>query len=263
VAAADLNATIIDCMLDGVGFKVTPQSCYLLGSGMTATFIDGDNSGFIVNESDIPAAYLTPGVRTHLTFVIEPEATTLAYDKKYHQSVNIYVNGEFANACPYSKIGEQVTNFSTNATLRIGNSNCVIKLYQVKMYNIGLNHKEVLSNYKMAPPIILDKLTRYEENNVLNDDELIDYNKAIKKYNCLLLVGPEPKYGITTSGERIITNPTVSPYKGYPSPAKRTDKKTGETVGKTESGLILTKPNVNTPEGYTVEFDLRDVIPTD
>jgi len=82
----------------GVGFQVTPQSCYLLKSGST---VNTDSTGFILNESDIAAAYLTPGMRIHLAFVIEPWADTLAYDRSYHQSVNIYVNGEFANACPY------------------------------------------------------------------------------------------------------------------------------------------------------------------
>ena len=96
------------------------------------------------------------------------------------------------------------------------------------------------------------------DNDILNADGLVDYEKARAKYTCLLLTGPEP-----IVENNIVTNPTVSPYKGYPSPAHRTDKKTGEAVGKTESGVTLTKPNPNTPIGYDVEFDLRDTVPTD
>lgn len=264
-SATDLNDVIIDYMDNvtttttngvtqkgGVGFQVTPQSCYLLKSGST---VNTDSTGFILNESDIAAAYLTPGMRIHLAFVIEPWADTLAYDRSYHQSVNIYVNGEFANACPYV---QGTDNFASTATLRIGSSSCIIKLYQIRMYNRGLTHKEILQNYKIAPAATRDKLTRLYDNDILNANGLVDYEKARTKYTCLLLTGPEP-----IVENDIVTNPTVSPYKGYPSPAHRTDKKTGEAVGKTESGVTLTKPNPNTPIGYDIEFDLRDTVPTD
>ena len=269
-SATDLNDVIIDYMADvtnttengitytgGTGFQVTPQSCYLLKSGST---INRDNTGFIINESDIAAAYLTPGTRIHLAFVIEPWSDTLAYDQSYHQSVNIYVNGEFANACPYV---QGTDSFASSATLRIGSSSCIIKLYQIKMYNRGLTHKEILQNYKVAPAATRDKLTRLYDNDILNADGLVDYEKAKTKYTCLLLTGPEPIYTTTTGGETVLSNPTVSPYKGYPSPAGRKNKKTNKTEKKTESGVTLTKANPNVAQGYDVEFDLRDVIPTD
>ena len=264
-SATDLNDVIIDFMSNittntengitqkgGVGLQVTPQSCYLLKSGST---INMDETGFILNESDIPAAYLTPGMRIHLAFVIEPWASELAYDNSYHQSVNIYVNGEFANACPYV---QGTDDFASSATLRIGSSSCIIKLYQIKMYNRGLTHREILQNYKVAPAATRDKLTRLRDNDILNANGKVDYEKARTKYTCLLLTGPAP---IEQDG--VVINPTVSPYKGYPSPAGRKDKKTGEAVGKTESGVTLTKANPNKTEGYDIEFDLRDTVPTD
>ena len=264
-SATDLNDIIIDCMADtittvengvikkgGTGFQVTPQSCYLLRNGTT---VNTDDTGFILNESDIAAAYLTPGTRLHLAFVIEPWASELAYDNSYHQSVNIYVNGEFANACPYVR---GTADFGSTATLRIGSASCIIKLYQIKVYNRGLTHSEILQNYKMAPATTRDKLVRFEDNDILNDDGKVDYEKARTKYTCLLLTGPEPK-----EQDGIVINPTISPYKGYPSPAHRRDKKTNEAVGKTESGVTLTKANPNKTEGYDIEFDLRDKVPTD
>jgi hypothetical protein len=139
---------------------------------------------------------LSTGQRIHLVFVIEPEAETESAVGGYHQCVNIYVNGEFANSQPYSK----GTVFSSNATMTIGNASSLIKLYGIRMYNRGFNDKEVLQNYMMAPSKINDKLARFEENNVLNNETgLVDYTKAMKKYNCLLLTG------------------TMSPYKGSPS----------------------------------------------
>ena len=274
-SATNLNAVIMNCMTNiqtttenGVtttranGFQVTPQSCYLLNS---SAGIERDESGFILNEDSIAAAYLTPGQRIHLVFVIEPWATDAmrdaAFDGEYHQSTNIYVNGEFANTCPYNR--DKVTgnlagnNFSTNATLTIGNDSCLIKLYSIKIYNRGLTQEQVLQNYKVAPVATRDKLARMEDNDILNNAGEVDYEKARTKYTCLLLTGPAP----TNQGGDVV--PTISPFKGSPSPAGRRDKKTNEIVGKTESGLTLTKPSNTEANGYTVEFDLQDKIPED
>ena len=272
-SATDLNAVIMNCMTNiqtttenGItttranGFQVTPQSCYLLNS---SAGIERDESGFILNEDSIAAAYLTPGQRIHLVFVIEPWATDAmrdeAFDGEYHQSTNIYVNGEFANACPYNR--DKITgnlagnNFSTNATITIGNDSCLIKLYSIKLYNRGLTQEQVLQNYKVAPVATRDKLVRMEDNDILNAAGLVDYEKARTKYTCLLLTGPAP-----VDGNNAVV-PTISPFKGSPSPAGRRDKKTNELVGKTESGLTLTKPSSTNTNGYNVEFDLQDTIP--
>jgi len=145
------------------GFRVTPQNCYLLNSGSN---IDIDETGFIKNEESVAAAYLNPGTRTHLTFVIEPISTVLAADGTYHQSTNIYVNGEFANSCPYNITGN---DFNNNATITIGSDTCLIKLYSIKLYNRGLTTEKVLHNYAVAPVATRDKIIRLEHNDVLND----------------------------------------------------------------------------------------------
>ena len=46
------------------------------------------------------------------------------------------------------------------------------------MYNRGLTHKEILQNYKIAPAATRDKLTRLYDNDILNADGLVDYEKA-------------------------------------------------------------------------------------
>ena len=245
LSTTNLNATIIDCMTTGVnpkGFRVTPQNCYLLNSGSN---IDIDETGFIKNEENVAAAYLNPGMRTHLTLVIEPMSTTLAADNTYHQSANIYINGEFANSCPYNNVGN---DFDNNATITIGSDTCLIKLYSIKLYNRGLTQAKVLHNYAVSPVATRDKLTRLEDNDVLNQAGEVDYEKARKKYTCLLLTGMGTVNGVNV--------PTMAPYKGYPSVVGRT--KDGEPIGKTESGLLLTKPTTANSDGYQVEFDLQD-----
>lgn len=240
VSTVDANSTIIECMgANGAGIKVTPQSCYLVNSTTSAN-ISQDSSGFINNESSIAAAYLSTGQRIHLVFVIEPEATTESPIGGYHQCVNIYVNGEFANSQPYTR----GTVFSSDATMTIGNATSLIKLYSIRMYNRGFSDSEVLQNYMMAPSKINDKLARFEANNVLDSKSgLISYSKAMKKYNCLLLTG------------------IMSPYKGSPSTIRfdGVDSQGNPIpVGKRESALVLTKPNAQAQSGYVTEFELYD-----
>ena len=77
------------------------------------------------------------------------------------------------------------------------------------------------------------------------------------KYTCLLLTGPAP----LDANNAVV--PTISPFKGSKSPAQRKKKETDvEYEGKTESGLIFTKPSSdpNTP-GYVEEFNLCDKVP--
>ena len=262
-SATDLNDVIIDCIgSNNAGFQVTPQNCFLVKANPDlSNAVLRDSTGAILNEDMVAAAYLNTGIRTHLVFVIEPWAPNKAYDQKYHQSVNIYINGEFANACPYSRdssTGNVSDNFATDATISIGKPSCIIDLFSVKLYNRGLTHTEVLQNYKMAPAVRADKLSRFEDNDVIKNG-VVDYELARKKFNCLLLVGPNPVWGIN-EGQRYNQMPTISPYKGAPSPIGR--QKDGEVVGKTESGLIFTMPNSENQDGYQTEFSLLDKMAT-
>jgi hypothetical protein len=80
------------------------------------------------------------------------------------------------------------------------------------MYNRGLTDSEVLQNYMMAPATKLARIERFAMNDVLDGNKKISYEKAINKFNCLLITGE------------------ISPYK----------KET-----KTPCGLTLTKPTAN------------------
>jgi len=56
----------------GVGFEITPQNCYLISE---AKSVVTDKKGFIHNEDDIAAAYLSEGSRLRVSFVIEAVGT--------------------------------------------------------------------------------------------------------------------------------------------------------------------------------------------
>lgn len=223
----DSQAPIIRCMSDDhAGFLVTPQNCYLLASNGANVILD--ETGFIENEESIAAAYIKDGSRIRLSFVIEPKAS-VRYEVDGQQftgqCVNIYINGQFANSFPYP----DNARFTQSEYITIGDSSCITNIYDIHIYNRGLTAAEIIQNYKASPISVQERISRFEDNDVLTDDGDIDYYKAIEKYPCLLITG------------------SLSPYKG----ANGT-----KTEGKIESGLTLTKPDGN--GGHTVEFNLLD-----
>lgn len=257
-SATDLNATIIECMdpETHAGFRITPSYCYLTNKTTEAEVDTVD--GFILNESSIAAAYLQTNTRIHLMFVIEPWSNNRAFDGTYHQSVNIYINGEYANSCPYERNsnGAIIDDFSSTATMVLGSDTCILKVYSIKMYNRGLNDTQALQAYKLAPSLLNERLNRFANNDVLTNGE-VDYEKAKRRFNCLLLKGPDP------TDPETLDWPTISPFKGSPSPAKRKKKASAtDYEGKTESGLIFTKPSSDpSKDGFVEEFNLCDKVP--
>lgn len=224
----DIEARIIECISsDHAGFVVTPQNCYLLSSN--GADVKMDDTGFIENEESIAAAYIRDNTRIRLSFVIEPRGTvqyTLEDGTKMSgQCVNIYINGQFAKSHVYP----DNARFLSQEYIKMGNNTCILNVHDVRIYNRGLSAAEILQNYNASPLAVQDKIDRFEDNDVLNDNGDVDYEKAIYKYPCLLITGP------------------LSPYKGANGV---------KMEGKTESGVTLTKPDGN--GGYTVEFDLLD-----
>lgn len=219
----DPQAQIIKCMSsEHAGFVITPQTCYLLSSD--GVDVDIDPSGFIENEDVIPAAYLKEDRRLRVSFVIEARGTITYEDKGQTitaQCVNIYVNGEYANSVPYT------TNatFGQSEFITLGDSSCILDLYDVKIYNTALKTSEILRNYNTSQPELNDRLTRIIDNDVLDVDGNVDYELARKKYACLLATGP------------------LAPYKLEDS--------------KYNSGWTLTLP-ANNEAGFVTEFNLLD-----
>jgi len=212
-SVTDLNAPIIHCMNDAhAGFMVTPQVVYLLSS--SGTNVSQDETGFIQNEEAIPCAYIKDDKRIRLAFVIEPVDT-----ENNRQCVNIYINGEFANSQPY----DADAVYRSTEFIHFGSDTCILKLFDVRIYNRGLSADEVRQNYMVAPVSVTDKIAVLRRNDVMNDNGDVDYEAARLQTPCLLIIGE------------------LSPYKG----------------NKKKCGAILTKPDGL--GGYTTEFALLDM----
>lgn len=224
----DINAHIIECMsADHAGFIVTPQNCWLLASNGTNIALDA--TGFIENEESVAAAYIKDGVRIRLSFVIEAlktvQYTTDDGTQMSGQCADIYINGQFANSFVYP----DNARYTSDSYITMGSDTCIMNLYDVRIYNRGLTAAEIMQNYCASPLSVQNRLTRFEDNDVLTDTGDVDYYKAIEKYACLLITGQ------------------LSPYKGANGV---------KTSGKYESGVILTKPDGN--GGHVTELDLMD-----
>lgn len=224
----DINAQIIKCMsADHAGFIVTPQNCYMLSSNGADVALD--ETGFIENEESIAAAYIKDNKRIRLAFVIEPKGSvqyTLEDGTPMSgQCLNIYINGQFANSFPYP----DNARFAQSEFITIGNDTCITNIYDVRIYNRGLSTAEIMQNYKASPISVQDRITRFDDNDVLTDDGDVDYYKAIEKYNCILVTGK------------------LSPYKGANGI---------KTEGKYEAGITLTRPDGK--GSHTTEFNLLD-----
>lgn len=224
----DINAVIAECMSAAhAGFKITPQTCYLLSSNGANVALD--ETGFIENEASIPCAYVKDGTRIRLAFVIEPRGSVSYTDTDgtavRSQCVNIYINGQYANSCIYP----DNALFTNTEFIKFGSDTCITDLYEVRIYNRGLSADEIMQNYQASPVSVADRIARFEDNDVLDDNGNVDYEKARCKYNCLLITGQ------------------LSPYKGADGI---------RMSGKTESGSTLTKPDGN--GGYTTLFEFLD-----
>lgn len=222
------NTPVVRCMSileQGPGFVITPQYCYMLDGG---TKLETDTSGFILNEEQVTAAYLKDDTRLRISFVIEPRGSVGSSDGSISsQCLTIYVNGQFASSHPYDGSFTNTSEFIT-----LGSNDCTLDIFDIRFYNRGLSSREILKNYIAAPKLISDKISRFNENDVVDNNSCVVYDLAKEKYTCLLVTG-ELSMEKDSAGQR------------------EREKK--------ESGLILTRPGCDTPEFSLMDKDENGV----
>ena len=185
----DVTANVVKCMTaDHSGFVITPTYACILSKEGANIETDG-STGFITNERNIAYTYIQDSTRMRISFVIEPLGTQKYLDTSNNliesQCINIYINGQYANSFIYPNS----FTFSNNEQIVIGDNSCIVKLHEVRIYNTYLTQEQVLQNYNVSPLNLEDKVARLVDEDVLNDDNEVDYDKAKYKYNCLLLTG--------------------------------------------------------------------------
>lgn len=208
----DNNAVVVSCIGDnGAGFTITPQVISLLTSSNS---VSTDETGFILNETNLCVAYAKDAKKLRISFVIEAVNTDSTASDYHKQCLNIYINGEIAKSVPYN----YTVGIAQDSIISFGNSACMTDIYDIKIYDRELEESEIRQNYYASQSTISARQAICDDNDVLDDAGDISYDKAILKYPCLLCYG------------------TLLAYKG----------------DKAKVGWVLTKPDGNGE--YTEEF---------
>ena len=152
--------------------------------------------------------------------------------------------------------------------VEIGQSDAEIDIYSMRVYRKAVSAQGCLQNYKSSLPTANEKIIFAEANDILDADGTISYEKARKKYNCIVHYGrptslqypdstkcwlhidhfKDGKYDAETSGD--ICKETKSlPVKGQGSTAKHYADWNQQYDAKKTAGTI-TVDGVETKDGW-------------
>lgn len=168
--AANRDTTLIECMANNVGIRVTPQ---------TALF-----SSEQLNEKT-GAAVLTKfkeNERIRVTFVVQPRTE--------ERLVEVYVNGIASRAARYQLSDNFYQN--TAAPIVIGSDEANIDIYRIRVYDTALSMKQVMQNYWADRPTLKERMEVYQRNDILNEDSSASYSKISKVMPCMTIIGELP-----------------------------------------------------------------------
>lgn len=151
-----------------VGLKVYPDNV------LVHSAIKKDDS----NQS----LHIFEGKRTRLTLTIVPNL----YGVNGFNLCILYVNGRKNREFEYS-----ASDYWRNTgTIRIGNSAADVDLYGLRIYDRGLSESEVRRNYVNWLPESEEKAAETAANDIVDGSGNISFEKAVKKYNCLVYDQP-------------------------------------------------------------------------
>lgn len=158
------DSVIIDCLSNGRGFSLT------------------SNFAKLQSEQTKVEIKFKEDEKVRVSFVIE----TI----KEKRLIYTYINGVLSGLVQYP----DNDNFSqTNAVgISIGSSDATIDLYNIRVYNINLDHSDVLKNFIADTPDRQTKLTLYNNNNIFDPYGNINYYQVVDRIPCLTFVGDLP-----------------------------------------------------------------------
>ena len=138
---ADYNATILNCMSDNVGLKITPQSVEFRGAQSSLSTLYKDNE------------------HVRLTIVVEKQTE--------NRLILMYINGIMSRAIQYAS-GERFSQRNP-VSISIGSNDCGTDIYAIRVYDNSLNRRQVLDNWIADTQVGDLMVERYQRNQVYND----------------------------------------------------------------------------------------------
>lgn len=139
----DRKGTVVDCMADGVGFRLTTQEALMrTGAG-----------------SEVGTKFAS-GMTLKIAFVVQ--------EKKGNRLMELYVNGILCGAKQYASTDSLLQ--TTPANIRITSESADVELRNLRVYNRALGDDEELANYMVDRPTSDEMVVLFEKNQVMDDE---------------------------------------------------------------------------------------------
>ncbi len=132
------DAVIMQCFVGNKGFQLTAQKALLKSE-----------------QAEISTQY-KENEHIRLTFVVEKSAE--------NRLIYIYLNGIMCGATQYPVNDDFAQN--TPVDITVGSNECTIDLYTIRVYNNDLTRYQVLDNWIADTQDIVEKMARFDRNNV-------------------------------------------------------------------------------------------------
>ena len=160
----DYDSVLINCLTNGRGFELT------------------SNIAKLYSEQTAIETKFKEDEKVRISFVIEPTSE--------NRLIYTYVNGIISGLAQYPSDD----NFSQSnpVGISIGSNDATIDLYNIRVYNINLDHNDVLANFIADTPDRETKLTLYNNNNIFDKYGNINYNQVVDRIPCLTFIGELP-----------------------------------------------------------------------
>ena len=147
----DRKGTVVDCMADGVGFRLTTQEALMrTGAG-----------------SEVGTKFAS-GMTLKIAFVVQ--------EKKGNRLMELYVNGILCGAKQYASTDSLLQGTPVN--IRITSESADVELRNLRVYNRALGDDEELANYMVDRPTSDEMVVLFEKNQVMDDEDTdVDIDK--------------------------------------------------------------------------------------
>lgn len=139
----DRRGTVVDCMTDGVGFRLTTQEALMrTGAG-----------------SEVGTKFAS-GMTLKIAFVVQ--------EKKGNRLMTLYVNGILCGAKQYASTDSLLQAEPTN--IRITSESADVEVRNMRVYSRALSDDEELANYMVDRPTSDEMVVLFEKNQVMDDE---------------------------------------------------------------------------------------------
>ena len=148
---SDREGVVMECMAEGVGFKMTTEQAVMRVSG----------------GQEIETKF-APDIPIKIAFVVE--------SKSENRLLQLYVNGIRDRALQYQAAASLMQ--MNPAKIRVDSDAADVELRNIRIYNRALTDDEILSNYMVDRPTADEMVLLFQKNDVLNDEtDEIDIDK--------------------------------------------------------------------------------------